>query len=90
MLVEPPDVGDAILDGPAALEDQRLIPAARQQIAGEQAGGPGADDHRPMAQRLRARLGPVEVIRDVQLDRRASGSLRRARDHSSARSTAAE
>ena len=51
VLIESADVGDAILDGAAALEDQRLIPGARQQIAGEEAGGAGADDHRAVAER---------------------------------------
>ena len=47
-LVEAANVGDPILDGPAALQDQRAIAVLRQQIAGEEAGRSRADDHRPM------------------------------------------
>ena len=67
VLIESADVGDAILDGAAALEDERLIPGKRQQIAGEKAGRAGADDHRAMTHRLRAGLGPLEVVRSVCL-----------------------
>ena len=77
VLIESAYVGDAILDGAAALEDQGSIPVMRQQIAGEQAGGPGADDHGAMSQRIRAGLGPVEMVRDIESRPRASGALER-------------
>ena len=51
VLVEPADVGDAVLDGPAAFQDQRPVTALGQQVAGEEAGRPGADDHGPVLQR---------------------------------------
>ena len=66
--VEPTNVGDAILDGPAALQDQRAIALLGQHVAGDQAGGPGADDHRPVFQGTGAGLGPVEPFGDEGLD----------------------
>ena len=51
VLVEPPDVGDPVLDGPAPLEDQRPVSRLGQEVAGDQPGRARADDHRPMPQR---------------------------------------
>ena len=44
-------------------------------IAGEEAGRPGADDHRPMPQGVCPGLGPVKAIRNVQLDGPARARL---------------
>ena len=87
--VEPADVGDAVLDGPAALEDQRAVALLGQEVAGEQPGGPGADDHRPMLQGTRAGLGPVEVLGDEGLDVGARSRLGRGASRPPASSTSA-
>ena len=67
-LVEAADVGDALLHGPAALEDQRVVAVLGQKIAGDQTGGAGADDDGPMSQRSRSGLGPVEPFGRVRLN----------------------
>ena len=62
--VESADVGHAFLHGPAAFEDQGPIAVLGEQIACEQAGRTGADDHGPMLQRLRAGFGPLRTGRE--------------------------
>ena len=63
-LVEPADVGHAVLDLAPSLQDQRAgSRASASMIAGEQPGRPRADDDGAILQRGRARLGPVEVPR---------------------------
>ena len=90
VLIESAYVGDAFLDGAAALEDQRLIPAPRQQVAGEQAGRPGADDHRAdgAAALLRARASGSD--REYTARPPAHGLLQTRARSLSERSTAAE
>ncbi len=75
VLVEPADVGDPILDGPAPLEDQWPESRFGQEVSGEQAGRTRADDHRPMPERSRARLGPVEPLGPVKLNVRGRAGL---------------
>ena len=64
MTIEAADVGDPVLDGPAAFQDQGPIAVLRQQIAGEEPGRAGADDDRPVRERARAGLRPVEIARE--------------------------
>ena len=71
--VEPADVGDAVLDRAAAFEDQGAIAVLGEQIAGEQPRGAGADDHGPVLEGTRSRLGPVEGLGPERLDVAARG-----------------
>ena len=67
--VEPADVGDPVLDGPAPLEDQRPITLLGQQVAGDQAGR--ARRRRSPGRCSSGRgpgLGPVEPLGHVGLD----------------------
>jgi hypothetical protein len=66
--VEAADVGDAVLDLPAAFQDQGAVALERQEIAGEQPRGARADDDRAMGQGLSARLGPFEAFGDERRD----------------------
>ena len=68
--VEPADVGDPVLHVPPSFEDQGAITVQGEQVAGEQTGRAGADDHRAMLQRIRAGLGPVEPFGRERPDRR--------------------
>ncbi len=69
--VEPTDVGDPVLDGPAAFEDQRPVAVQGEHVPGEQPRRAGADDHRPVLQgSVRSRLGPLEAARARRARRR--------------------
>src|SRR5208337_4456903 len=50
-LVEPADVGHAFLDSAAAFQDQGAVAVLGQEVAGDQTGRAGADDHGPVVQR---------------------------------------
>ena len=67
-LVEPADVGHAFLHGAAAFQDQGAVTVLGQEVAGDQTGRAGADDHGPVVQRSRAGLGPPESLGDERLD----------------------
>ena len=60
--VEPADVGDAVLDLAAALEDERPVAVAGEEVAGEEPRGARPDDHGAMPQRARPGLGPLESL----------------------------
>jgi hypothetical protein len=49
--VEPADVGHAFLDSAAAFQDQGAVTVLGQEVAGDQTGRAGADDHGPVVQR---------------------------------------
>ncbi len=66
--IEAADVGDPVLDGPAAFEDERPIARSRQQITGEEPGRARAHDNRPVLERARAWLGPFELLGNISLE----------------------
>ena len=89
VLVESAHVGDAFLDGAAALEDQAV--GNRSARAGSRRRGRPARRRRSRAgaQRARAGLGPVEAI-GLNSSTAGTGLRRHACEVLSARSTAAE
>ena len=67
-LVEGADVADAVAHRSAALEHERPITLLRQEVRRDQAARPGADDDRPMLQRLASRRRHDERFFVIQFD----------------------